>query len=263
MPLTDLEAHLRSAMQTLDRIGTGLASTAGQQLPSRNRDLFSEAVARRNYFANALQLLEVRRQGRVAIDAFRPLMLQPNPVFRVNEVQVDFAVARLMLFQSMVSTNWALYDTIAVGCSRICMTDTAVKNPQKSPSLIDFGRGENMGVRMHEHITASFGWNLALSYELRNWVLHSGETKSEFKLFDSQNPSASGLKIDDDAWDFIVNETRKRFMSPVPSATDLTALKGDAVATFLDACSVVDRLSSLVLSWSVGCLELQLQLLTS
>ena len=133
MPLTDLEAHLRGAMQTLDRVATGLASTAGQQLPSRSKDLFSEAIARRNYFANAIQLLEFRRHAHRAIDEFRALMVQPNPVFRINEVQVDFPVARLMLFQSMVCSNWALYDTIAVGCSRISMTDTAVKKSSEIP----------------------------------------------------------------------------------------------------------------------------------
>jgi hypothetical protein len=40
-------------------------------------------------------------------------------------------------------------------------------------------------------------------------------------------------------------------------------MRADAAATFLSACEEMDRLSSFIVSWSIGSLRLQIELLCS
>jgi len=215
-------------------------------------------------FSNAIQLLQVRLVARRILDSLRTKMTEPSPVFSLYDVEVRFDLARIMLFQNVVCSNWALYDTIAGACGLVCMTDTLAKNPQRFPNLLDFGNNKAVGGHVHDHITAGFGWKMALCYEIRNWVVHAGEAQSALKLFESPHPSTAGFKVADDSWNSLVAESKKRFPNlPNPDPAELITMRADAAATFLSACEEMDRLSSFIVSWSIGSLRLQIELLCS
>jgi hypothetical protein len=263
VPLTDLHANLTGAIATLDAIGAKLITPEGRALPSDSIKIFDAAVKQRASLEDAIKLLEVRIATKAVLDQLRLEMVRPTPVFRVHGVAVRFPIARLMLFQNVVCSNWALYDTIAPACARICATDKIVNDTKRSPNLLDFGEHENIGARTHRHVRAGYGWNLCLSYQIRNWVVHSGEVDSSLRLFEFSDPSTDGFKIHIDAWNALVNLTKAKFQLAVPDTSVLATLQADGAKSFLDACDEVDKLCSFLLGYSTGALRLQLEILCS
>ncbi len=126
MPLTDLHANLTGAIATLDAIGAKLITPQGRALPPESIKIFETAVNQRASLEDAIQLLDVRVTTKAVLDQLRLEMVRPTPVFRVHGVTVRFPIARLMIFQNVVCSNWALYDTIAPACAKICATDRIV-----------------------------------------------------------------------------------------------------------------------------------------
>lgn len=263
MPLTDLHTNLTAAIATLDAIGAKLITPEGRALPQDSIKIFDAALMQRASLEDAIKLLDVRTVTKTVLNQLRLEMARPSPVFRVHGVPLRFPIARLMLFQNVVCSNWALYDTIAPACAKICATDRIVIDAKRSPNLLDFGAPENFGARTHRHVRAGYGWNLCLTYQIRNWVVHSGEIDSSLRLFEFSDPSSDGFKIHIDAWNALVNLTRAKFQLAVPDIAVLAALQADAANTFLDACDEVDKLCSFLLGYSTGALKLQLEILCS
>jgi hypothetical protein len=263
VPLINLRDHLTHGIATLDEIAVKLNTAPGLQLPVRVQALFEEATKKSEHLSNAVQMLEVREATNGILGAFRQQMRQSAPTYRIHNVDVNFPVARLMLFQNVVCSNWALYDTIAGACGVMCMTDPMLKPNQKPPNFINFGQDKHVAARTHEYVKAIFGWDLSLCYEIRNWVVHSGENDASFKLFRYQHSSIAGFEIENDSWAELVSGAQRRFSMSTPDTVDLTLLKNDSAQTFLDSCLTVDRLASYLISYSVGSLRLQVDLLCS
>jgi hypothetical protein len=261
--LTDLHANLTGAIATLDAIGAKLITPEARGLPRDSIKIFEAAVNQKQYLEDAIKLLDVRLATKTILDQLRLEMVQPTPVFQLHGVTVRFPIARLMLFQNVVCSNWALYDTVAAACGKLCTTDKIANHPKRSPNLLDFGEHENIGAKTHRHLRAGYGWNLCLSYQIRNWVVHSGEVDYSLHLFEFSTPSSDSFKIHINAWNALVNETKNRFKLVVPDTGVLALLQADGAKTFLDACDEIDKLCSFLLGYSTGALKLQLEILCS
>ena len=215
---------------------------------------------------HACALLPLRNVALAAAKSFPTRISANRPDrFRYNDIDVTFKQGRFLSLQSYVATTWALYDTLSKVAGVLCCTDERSKNNAKPVKLPeDLVRGKNIvGARVHDHLKGAYGYPIALSYALRNWLVHDGHCQNGTELFKSDSPSSAPYEIANDAWtkieekvsgEYKAEATQTRLRPFPPIGADLLA--------GLELChEETDEAIGFVLVWATGAAKLQAEIL--
>jgi hypothetical protein len=187
-----------------------------------------------------------------------------------NGRRVEYSRQRHLTLTSYIVVTWTIYDNLFNVVGRIITIPNStkdLKNPQL-PSLYRESEAKKYPLTIHTFVKNNFGWYCAFSYEIRNWLTHEGEYRSNdnIKLF-------KGDKIDDGF--ALSNESKKYFEDNSKElmkdyddcfrADQELANKwnNEDLAEILVYChDKIDNLFEKLLPWAIESLKMQIQLFT-
>ncbi len=112
--------------------------------------------------------------------------------FSHDGVEMDFASARHLALCSYVSISWSIYDRLSNICGRLAAPDEISKNPKQNPKLVE------QLLTKEYHLKMAYDWPTRVTYTIRNWLVHDGDTIGDVRLFHS-NEIEDGLRMHNDA----------------------------------------------------------------
>jgi len=262
--MSTIETAIDRASDDLRWISGAIASigSAGT-LSNESFDFFRMSSQLLPQLENAKSLLPVRDAALQALLAFPTQVSRTSPdLFLYNGIDVTFKIGRYLLFQNYAVTTWALYDTVSKVSGLLCGNDDLSKNFVKPAKLYeDFLQGKtSVGARVRDHLKGGYGWPIALSYKIRNWLTHDGHSHDGSEMFKYDSPlTGSEFEMLDSAWDIVVRSCKGD-----PAQTRLTPfpdVKAN-LAIGLQTCNTeVDEAAGFLLTWSTGIARLQAALL--
>ncbi len=266
MSTNTLKQAIEEACRDLDWITEAVATTLPTGTLSKESYEFFQRSSRLSLqVRHSKELLPVRDAALTALLGFPDQVSAASPgLFLYNGLDVTFKVGRFLLFQNYCVTTWALYDTLAKVAGLLCCTDEVAKNSAKPVKLYDdFLQGKNcVGGRVRDHLKGAYGWPIAVSYKVRNWLAHDGHCHEGVELFKYELPaSSSEFEMLDKAWD-VLKDTIKAApdqtrLQPFPDVTS-------NLARGLETCHhEVDEAVAFLLTWSTGIVKLQASMLFS
>jgi hypothetical protein len=214
----------------------------------------------------AKALLPLREVALVVAKTFPKQFSATNPErFLYNGVEVTFKQGRYLVLQSYVTTAWAMYDALAKVAGILCCVDERSKNNAKPVKLPeDFLRGQKfVGARVHDHLKGAYGFPIALSYAVRNWLVHDGHSHNGIELFKSDGPPGASYEISAAAWAKIEEKVIGEYKAE-PAHTRLRPFPNVSadLLSGLEGChEEADEAIGFVLSWAVGAARLQASIL--
>src|SRR6266508_3559046 len=152
---------------------------------------------------DAKGLLPVREVALAVAKAYPAQVSSPHSdKFMYNGVEVTFKQGRYLVLQSYLATTWALYDALAKVAGVLCCVDERSKNTAKPVRLAeDLLRGQKfVGARVHDHLKGAYARPIAISYAVRNWLVHDGHSQNGIELFKFEGPSSAPFEVSDAAW---------------------------------------------------------------
>lgn len=264
MSASVLETAIDHACKELTWISEALAKTGpNRTLSQESYSFFGLSSTLANHLEHARALLPVRDVAWKAVSAY------PNQIsgttkgkFLYHGVDVMFKEGRFLVLQNYVATTWALYDALTKVAGILCCTDESAKNKQVPVKLYEhLLKGKLcVGARVQEHLRGAYGWPIAVSYKVRNWLVHDGHNQEGVELFKYDSPAAGAeFELSDDGWKLLENlcssEVGKARLQPFPDIkTNL--------AEGLETCHIeVDEAVAFLLTWSAGIAKLQASIL--
>jgi hypothetical protein len=153
-----------------------------------------------------------------------------------------------------------LYDAVTKIAGVLCCVDELAKNLVNPIKLQEhFLRGNNcVGAHVQDHIKGGYGRPIAISYAIRNWIVHDGHSQNGLDLFDSDSPTGAPYRLSARAWAKIKEKIAAEYntrLRPFPDMQD-NLLQG------LMAChEEIDEVIGFLLCWSTGAARLQAKIL--
>lgn len=264
MSTNNLKTAIEQACSDLTWINEALAKIGSAGTLSEESNAFFQLSSNlANQLEQAKGLLPVRGAALKALLAFPSQASTATPgQFLYNGMDIAFKHGRYLLFQNYAVTTWALYDTLAKVAGVLCCNDELSKNPKKPVKLYeDFLQGKNcVGARVRDHLRGAYGWPIAISYKIRNWLAHDGHSREGVELFKYDSPASSGeFEMLEKTWEFIKDNCQA-----VPDQTRLLPFPDVKVnlAQGLETChKEADEAVAFLLIWSTGLAKLQAEIL--
>jgi len=261
---TNLKKAIEQACSDLVWINEAIAKIGSAGTLSRESNAYFQMSPQLAIqLEHAKGLLPVRDTALTALLAFPTQISTASPgQFLFNGLDVAFKHGRYPLFQNYSVTSWALYDILAKVAGLLCCNDELSKNPQKPVKLYeDFLQGKNcVGARVRDHLKGAYGWPIAVSYKIRNWLAHDGLCHEGIELFKYDSPATSGeFEMLDKAWDVVEQTCRAE-----PGQTRLLPFPDmkTNLARGLQTChDEVDEAVAFLLTWATGIAKLQAAIL--
>jgi hypothetical protein len=265
--MSDIRQDISAACVDLDAVTDALAPMEAQgSLPARSYEFFKQVRNHSIQLGEIRNLIEARETALAALKSFPGQKNPDNPAtFLYNGIPVPFWQGRLLLLQSYMGTCWAAYDTISKVAGVLICTDKSAKNLAKPIKLQEdlLSLPNAVGAHLQEHLKGAYGWPIGISYAIRNWVLHDGNSQDGIDLFRYSTPETGAFQLSEDGWSKIVERCTNRYkvdetltrLDPFPSVRD------DLVSG-LSACHAeVDEAICFVLLAATGGIKLQAQIL--
>jgi hypothetical protein len=264
MSSINLKAAIEHACSDLIWINEAVAKIGSAGTLSReSNDFFQMSPNLALQLDHAKGLLPVRDAALTALLAFpKQISTASTGQFLYNGLDVTYKIGRYLLFQNYSVTTWALYDSITKVAGLLCCIDKHAKNPTKPIKLYeDFLQRENyVGARLRDHLKGAYGWPIAVSYKIRNWLAHDGHCHEGVELFKYDSLVSSGeFEMLEAAWNLIEDTCRAE-----PNQTRLQPFPElrSNLAQGLDLChNEVDEAMAFLLTWSTGIARLQAAIL--
>jgi hypothetical protein len=264
--MNDIRADISAACADLDAVTEALAAVRAKGTLSADSYVFFDRL--RSYstqLAEVQSLIDARDAAFAALNSFPGQLNPENPArFLYNGVSVPFWQGRMLLLQSYMATCWAIYDSISKITGVLICTDKNAKNPKPTKLQEDFFSSQNaLGAHVQDHLKGAYGWPIGISYAVRKWMLHDGNSHDGVELFRYSTHEAAPFQLSDDAWNRIVERCNNKYkmedtytrLNPFPDVRD-------NLATGLAACNAeVDEALCYVLLAATGGIKLQAQIL--
>ncbi len=208
------------------------------------------------------QLLAVKKVlgTRIAcVDTLNDLLANSDNrsnTYKVNELEFPFHIIRLMYFQGLLSTTWSAYDALTTVAGKLLCTGKVASNPKQSPQLWqNFTKSSDaFSSYQQKIIRREYGYPIALSYAIRNHLIHDcGQTNGN-DFFEGISTS-DAFVISDEGWLFIDNKVTGSKDYAVANDRGRLALpvRKDNLLTLLEACHhEIDNAIIILLSSSVN-----------
>lgn len=235
----------------------GAASTLGL----KSATYFRQSAEQVKSLRDAKVLISLRALILHAVRTFPERVSSNTPgKYLYNDVEVTFKQGRFLLFQSYLVNTWAIYDLVVKVAGMICCTDEFAKNDAVPVRLVEHVllNGKCLGARVQSHLRDNYGQPIALSYYVRNWLVHDGHCHKGVELFRFEEVSDDPFQLSDGAIASIESKVKEEFGSRVQPRVSLQRNLFDG----LMAChSEADEAVGLLLTWASAGIRLQAKML--
>ena len=265
--MSDIRTDISAACADLDAVTEALAAIRAKgSLSADSYEFFDRLRTYSTQLAEIRNLVDARDVAFAALNAFPGQVNPDNPAtFLYNNLAMPFWQGRLLLAQSYVGTSWTIYDCISKIAGVLICTDKSAKNPAKPVKLQEdlISLPNSLGAHIQDHLRDAYGWPVGISYAIRNWLVHDGNSQDGIDLFRYSTHEAAPFQLADDAWNKIVERCNNRYKVEETHTRLLFFPDVRAnCATGLAAChSEVDEAICFVLLAATGGIKLQAQVL--
>jgi hypothetical protein len=129
--------------------------------------------------------------------------------------------------------------------------------PIKLPE--DFLRGKNcVGARVQDHLKGGYGRPIAISYGIRNWIVHDGHSHDGVELFESDVLTGTPYRLSTDAWELIQEKVGAEYSTRLRRFPDIQA---DVLEGLALCHAEIDEAIGFLIVWSTGSAKLQAEIL--
>ena len=260
--MSNIRADISAACADLDAVTEALAAVSSPgTLPTGSREFFDRLPSYSAQLTQVLNLIRARDAALEAVESF-PKQIDPdNPLmFMYNGVSVPFWLGRLLVLQNYLATGWSIYDNL----SKIAgVLSAKIEKPAKLQE--DFLSSSNVvGTHTRDHLRRGYGWPIGISYAIRNWVLHDGNSQDGVELFKySTHDKTAPYQLSDDGWSKIIERCVNKYklddtltrLNPFPAIND------DLVGGLIACHTEVDEAIGFILLSTTGGIKLQAQML--
>jgi hypothetical protein len=265
--MSDLRADISAACADLDAVTGTLASIGAKRtFSSDSYDFFDRLRAYSAQLAESRNLIDARDAALAAVNSFPSQVNPDNPATLLyNGIAVPFWQGRLLLMQSYMGTCWAIYDNLSKVAGILICTDKSARNPTKPVKLQeDLLRLENsVGAHIQDHLKGGYGWPIGVSYAVRNWVIHDGNSQDGIELFRYSTHETAPYQLSDEAWTKIVERCNNKYkVDDTHTRLILFPDVRNNLAAGIAACNAeVDEAIGFVLLAATGGVKLHAQIL--
>lgn len=265
--MSDLRANIAAACADLDAVTGSLAAVRAKGTLSPNSyDFFDRVRSYSRQLAEIRNLVDARDAALAAVSSFPTKVNPEDPAtFLYNGIAVPFWQGRLLLMQSYMGTCWSIYDNLSKVAGILICTDKAAKNLARPVKLQEhlISLSDSLGAHLQDHLKDGYGWPIGLSYGIRNWVTHDGNSQDGVDLFRYSSHEPAPYELSDAAWDRIVDRCNKGYkvetthtrLNPFPDVRN-------NLVTGITACNEeVDEATGFVLLAATGGVKLHAQIL--
>ena len=199
-----LRESLEKSNTNLEEIGNWVSRTINSSLPEECFDFFRNFESHLSNLSAALQLLEVRSASFDIVQQIGNGTLRDpeNPEnLKYLNLSIPFWQARFLSIQSHIGTTWAMYEQISKVAGNLVCAENVVKNTIQPHKITDYlNKGEKIaGSNFPSFLKKSYGWPIGVSYAIRNWMIHDGETSYGIKFFSDEIGSKAPFELTSEA----------------------------------------------------------------
>jgi hypothetical protein len=265
--MSDIRQDISAACTDLDAVTEALAAVeAKRSLSAQSYEFFKQVRNQSVQLGEIGNLIDARDTALAALNSFPAQKSPDNPaLFVYNGISVPFWQGRLLLLQSYMGASWAIYDSITKIAGLLICTDGRAKNLAKPVKLQeDFLSLPNaVGARIQDHLKGAYGWPIGLSYSIRNWILHDGNSQDGIDLFRYSTPETGAYQLSEDGWSKIVERCNNRYKvdDSLTRLDPFPAIRDDLVAGLAHCHAEVDEGICFVLLAATGGIKLQARIL--
>jgi hypothetical protein len=187
--MTDLKTQVEESANKLEEGHRFVTNkTSGTFLPLKCYERWKENAVFYRHLQLMAPLFITRDKAweMVRLIADKRNMKDPEKnIIRLNEVDMDFSIARHLNLTSYMTTTWTIYDRLANICGRLGATDALGQNPRQNPKICEdfLGTKFHLGFSLQFHLIQSYSWPIKVSYKLRNWLVHEGYEEGLINMF--------------------------------------------------------------------------------
>lgn len=266
-----LAERLQETRVALTKCETSL-STSGDRIPVEAQKSLELLLAFQREIADMLEALQARDASFALLDGLERHADDGSGAVAVLGHSVKFQHLRLIAMQGYLAIQWSIADRITEFVGRVLLPKPGVNNskdkdrPPPIQLLSHFvgGRAEGQSTAgLIPMVRSSFGWPLAISYELRNVFAHLGGQVDGIDLFEGGHHSAA-FRVSKEGWDRFQTRLGRHQLKPemhrrgprwpAEPIDDLRPLLRDCEADLDDALGMLVRSASLALMANVSCL---------
>lgn len=244
-----------------------LSEVVGEYDFIRNTSFHPDSLSVIEDYRNVINtLLSIKNMIRARINCENLLSLLLSEVahnentfsFTTNQTILELRTddARMMFFNSYLSTTWSIYDSLSEIVGKMLCVDSIAKKQNSRPQLwSEFVRngGKSLSSRTSDLIKKNYGWPIAISYAIRNHFIHDGAQK-EGKAFLSPVSSINCFEISQEGFSFLEEKVKEEYKM-LPEYTLLSdpwPWHIDNLFEMLNTCHrEIDKAMSLLLITSV------------
>ncbi|MBX7096833.1 MAG: hypothetical protein K1X89_03890, partial [Myxococcaceae bacterium] len=183
-------------------------ATSGDRIPGEAQKGLELLLAFQHEIDDLLEALEARAASLALLEGLETHMDDGSGSVAVLRQPVKFQHLRLISMQAYLGIQWSIADRITEFVGRVLLPKPGPNNKEKErPPPIQLlshfvgGRAEAQSTAgLIPMVRSTFGWPLAISYELRNVFAHSGGQVEGVDLFAGSHHSAA-FQVSKDGWD--------------------------------------------------------------
>lgn len=176
--------------------------------------------------------------------------------------KVNYAELHYLSLISYIVPTWAVYDNLFNVIGRILSPKFSRQedNP-KLPELYRSSGENNFGIFLYKNTTSHFAWSCAFSYEIRNCLVHEGNSRDAHPLF-LGNIIDDGFILSTVAKHYIENTVCKNYQDSHRDKNRFDTLwnKCDLLELLEYANGEIDALYEALLPYAVETLKKQIEL---
>ncbi|TVP59628.1 MAG: hypothetical protein EA343_19470 [Nodularia sp. (in: Bacteria)] len=206
-------------------------------------------------------LIDAREYARQMLQELPSITDSTTNLVDYHRIQIPFNAARLLGFQSYLSTTWAVCDSIIPAISVLFFNYSDAKSRSSPPNLLNkLVKSNSIAYYNSFFLLKSYGWPIAVSYVIRNHFVHDGASNCGCDFFfgkekvDEYKTSLKGWKFLEDQ----INQNHNQVKREYTRLTDTWPWHQDNLLRLLEICNdEMDEALICLVGWSVGMATLQ------
>ncbi|MBD2181028.1 hypothetical protein H6S82_08890 [Planktothrix sp. FACHB-1355] len=209
------------------------------------------------------ELIDAREYARQLLDQLPSITDASTDLVDYHGITIPFSTARLLGFQSYLSTTWAVCDSIISGISLLLFNKTVGKDQKSPPNLLTVCVKGNAAHYNSFFVLKNYGWPIAVSYVIRNHFVHDGASHFGYDFFAGRG-KADEYQISlasQGGWSFLEDQMNQKHRDVKKDYTRLTETwpwHQDNLLKLLELCNdEIDEAVTCLVGWSVGMATLQ------
>jgi len=197
-----LEERLGDAKAVLESANAMLVRHPGE-LQTDVSDIFRKVIQFGGDIEHWQGMLHARAEAlQLLIDLENDV--DTNDCVTLGTRRVKFQHVRLIGVQSYMTTMWALADRITGMIGRVVCPPHAGSNPVSPAQLVShfvqFEKAKGPAAVLSKSVRHMFGWPIAISYAIRNHVVHDGAQFDGTDFFEGST-AAAAFRVSADGWE--------------------------------------------------------------